>query len=242
MIKVFFRGVLDAFLSTRTALWLLVAGLALLAAGALEMPAMDEYRGMNSAPLFRWLSESPLKATWWLWGLIGVLALLALNTLFCSAESLIRKKQGRHWALHVSPQVMHAGFLLILFAHLLSSAGAERWVALAGEGSSFSLPNDTVLRVEKINLKTGPSGRPLDWSADVAYFTPRLERLAGGSVAPNRPSFFRGLGLYIKDVRAGGMLYIEVSKEPGAPWALAGGALFTAGTMALVLLKIRKER
>jgi hypothetical protein len=241
MIKGFLKGMLDVLLSTRTALWLLAAGLALLAAGALEMPAMDEYRGMNSAPLFRWLSESPLKATWWLWGLIGVLALLALNTLFCSAESLIRKGQGRHWVLLISPQVMHAGFLLILLAHLFSSAGAERWVALAGEGSSFRLPNDTVLRVEKINLKISPSGRPLDWSADVAYFTPGLEKLASGFVAPNRPSFFKGLGLYIKDIRPGGMLYIEVSREPGAPWALAGGVLFTAGTIALVLLKIRKE-
>jgi len=34
---------------------------------------------------------------------------------------------------------------------------------------------------------------------------------------------------------------IEVSREPGAPWALAGGILFIAGMVTLLFLKIRQE-
>jgi cytochrome c biogenesis protein ResB len=34
---------------------------------------------------------------------------------------------------------------------------------------------------------------------------------------------------------------IEVSKEPGAPWALVGGILFMLGMVTLLFLKIRQE-
>jgi hypothetical protein len=34
---------------------------------------------------------------------------------------------------------------------------------------------------------------------------------------------------------------IEVSREPGAPYALAGGLLFLTGMFSLLLLKIRRE-
>jgi len=34
---------------------------------------------------------------------------------------------------------------------------------------------------------------------------------------------------------------IEVSKEPGAPWALGGSVMFIAGMIALLVLKIARE-
>jgi hypothetical protein len=34
---------------------------------------------------------------------------------------------------------------------------------------------------------------------------------------------------------------IEVSREPGAIWALVGGLFFLAGMITLLILKIKKE-
>lgn len=235
------RKVSSLFLSTKTALWLLLASLALLAAGAVQMPAMEAYSALNSMPLFEWLRQSPLSATWWLWGIIGVLSLLTLNAIICGADSLIRKRQGRQWLLVISPQAIHAGFLFILLAHLVSSAGARHWGAVAGEGTRFVLPNGTVMEVREIDISFSPSGFPHDWRADIAYYERDGRKLGDDFIAPNRPSFRRGIGLYIKDVRPG-LVRLEASREPGAPWALAGGVLFTLGTGALLALKVRREK
>jgi cytochrome c biogenesis protein ResB len=235
------KKIFGIFLSLRTAVWLLLAMLVLMAFGAVQMPAMSEYESMNSMALLRWLSVQPLKATWWLWGLVGLLSLLTANTLLCSAESLIKKRQGRQWLLVISPQVIHIGFLFILLAHLMSSAASERWSAVAGEGTSLVLPNRTVLRVDNVDLRLGPGGFPTGWRADVVYLDAGGEKLREDFMAPNRPSFFRGLGVYIKDVKPGAVL-LEVSREPGARWALVGSVLFIVGAAALSALKIRRER
>lgn len=235
------KKILGFFLSLRTAVWLLAAMLVLMVFGAVQMPAMAEYESMNSKSLLGWLLENPLKATWWLWGLMALLSLLAANTLLCSAESLLKKRRWSQWLLVVSPQVMHIGFLFILLAHLMSAAASQRWTAVAGEGTSLMLPNRTVLRVDNVDLRLGPGGFPTGWRADVVYLGIEGEKLGEDFMAPNRPSFFRGLGVYIKDVRPGAVLF-EVSREPGARWALVGSVLFAAGTAALSALKIRRER
>lgn len=235
------KSFLNFFLSLRTGVLLLLAMLVLLVFGAVQMPAMHEYGDMNSLPLFEWLVKSPFRATWWLWGTIGLLSLLTANTLLCSVESLIKKRKGRQWLFIISPQVIHIGFLFILFAHLMSSSGGQRWNAVAGEGMRLSLPNQTVLQVKRIDLSISRSGFPVDWRADIAYYGRKGRKLMDDFLAPNRPSFHRGLGVYIKEARPGAVL-LEVSREPGAPWALAGGVLFTLGTVALSALKVRRER
>jgi cytochrome c biogenesis protein ResB len=37
------------------------------------------------------------------------------------------------------------------------------------------------------------------------------------------------------------MVLLEVSREPGAVWALVGGILFMTGTIALLVLKMKRE-
>jgi hypothetical protein len=232
--------VLGFFLSLRTAIWLLLALIAFFLIGAVVMPIRDEYESMNRLPLFFWLLRSPAGATWWLWGSIGALALLTANTVLCSVESVIRKRKSRQWLLIISPQIIHVGFALIVLAHLLSAMGAAKGDVMAGKGASIMLPNNTVLKIKDIKVRPGPGGYPADWRAEVEYRSGGVA-LRQDFLAPNRPSFFRGLGVYMKDVRRGVAL-IEVSREPGAPWALAGGSLFTLGTVMLFFLKIRRER
>jgi hypothetical protein len=235
-----FSRVIRAFFSLRMAVWLLLAQLILMVAGAVQMPAMPEYGTMNALPLFEWLAGNPASVTWWIWGLIGLLALLTANTILCSVESVVKKRERRNWLLVISPQVIHIGFLFVLLAHLVTSAGARHWQAMAGEGMSLRLPNQTVMKVEDIDVTMSAYRFATDWRIDIAYAAADGRKLGDDYLAPNRPSFHEGLGVYAKEVKPGVVL-LEVSREPGALWALIGGVLFTAGTVSLFLYKIRKE-
>jgi len=226
--------------SLRVAIWLTGIVLAFLAYGAFVLPKEEIFTAMNAEPLFSWLLRAPLVYSWWLWGTIFVLGLLTVNTVFCSLDSFIKKKSA--FLLILAPQVIHIGFLFILLAHLLSSIGSYKLTGGVPEGVSVGLPNGQGFKLVKIEATPGPQGYIADWEA-------RIEHIAGGQVMkrdvlrPNKPSFYGGLGFYLKDLRFEPypMALIEVSREPGALWALIGGILFTAGTVALIILKMRQE-
>jgi hypothetical protein len=104
------------------------------------------------------------------------------------------------------------------------------------------LPNGLAVLFDSINADIDPSGYIRECSAEVKYFE-QDRQIASDVVQPNSPSFRKGLGIYIKTVRPGPypVALIEVSREPGAIWALVGGILFLAGTITLLMLKIRRE-
>ncbi len=234
--------ILKFFLSLRTAIWLLMALLCLLFYGAVVMPENEEFLALHTEPLFQWMTKSPPVITWWLWTAIGVLSLLTANTLFCSIESVVKKKSARHWMLVISPQVAHIGFLFILLAHLVSGYGSFKGTAVVYENAVLRLPNGSDVLFRKIDVDMDPMGYMKDWSADVEYFKHGMS-LGSDRIRPNSPSFRDGLGIFIKNIRFQPypVAMIEVSKEPGAVWALIGGILFMAGMMTLLFHKIKKE-
>jgi hypothetical protein len=236
------RRLLGFFLSLGTTMWTLAAVLIVLLCGSFVMAARPEFQGLLTTPLFTWMAEAPIGITWWLWAAIGGLVLLAANTVFCSIEALIRKRKGRQWLLVVSPQVIHLGFLLILLAHLLSSLGGFKGMAMTSQGAALDLPNGLTVVFDRINADTDPAGYVTDWSAEVRYFRAG-QFVARDRIAPNSPSFRDGLGTYIKTVRLQQVpvALVEVSGEPGALWALAGAILFLIGTISLLFLKMRRE-
>ena len=90
-----------------------------MAAGSFSLSG--EYAAaINSMPLLAWLRVVPPSISWWLWVTLVLLALLALNTTLCSAETLWSRRGKAGVALLLAPQLIHAGFLLIVLAHLLS--------------------------------------------------------------------------------------------------------------------------
>ncbi len=232
----------DFFFSLRTAIWLLLSLIILLLFGSIMMPLREEFQSMSMVPLFQWIAGNPAGITWWLWAAIGVLSLLTANTLLCSVESVLKKRKARHWLLVLSPQIIHIGFLFILLAHLLSSYGSFKGMTFVSQGSMLQLPNGLTVVFKDVNANVDRAGYVEDWSADVSYFRGSTE-IASDVIRPNRPSFEGGLGIYIKTVRMEPFpsAIIEVSREPGAPWALAGGILFIAGMATLLVLKTRMD-
>jgi hypothetical protein len=230
------------FLSLKTAIWLLLALLLMLLFGSLIMPSRQEFSSMNFMPLFDWMNENPAGVTWWLYGSIILLSLLTANTIICSLESLIKKGQKKNWLLIISPQIMHIGFLFVLLAHLLSSSGGFKGNAVAYEGTSLTLPNDLILLVKNIDVDIDFRGYIKDWKADIEYLSDG-KKIKEDFLKPNVPSFYKGLGIYLKDIQPYPMkvILLEVSIEPGAVWALIGGMLFMLGTITLLISKVKKE-
>ncbi len=234
--------ILAFFFSLRTAIWLLMALLCLLLYGSFVMPVSEEFQTLQTLPLFQWMSENSTGITWWLWAAIAVVSLLTANTLLCSIESVLKKKSARQLMLVISPQVVHIGFLFILLAHLLSGYSSFRGIAVVYENQGLRLPNGNDVLFRKINVDMDQRGYITDWTSDVEYFREGVS-LGTDRIGPNSPSFEDGLGIYIKNVRLQPypVAIVEVSREPGAVWALIGGLLFMAGMTALLLLKIKKE-
>jgi cytochrome c biogenesis protein ResB len=132
---------------------------------------------------------------------------------------------------------MHLGFLLIVLAHLLSAKGGAKEAMQLFEGSVLAFPDGSNVRVEEIAVTTGPMGMPTDYRAELRAVTGGRE--TPGSMRPNAPFFHGGVGIYLKHVEAFPYrtAFVEIHREPGAGWALGGAFLFTAGNMALLVVR-----
>jgi hypothetical protein len=194
--------------------------------------------------MFDWLRDQHFGVTWWMWCLIGILVILAVNTLFCSIESIAKKRGFTQWFLFISPQIIHIGFLFILLAHLLSALGGSQAFSYAGEGSLLRIPeNNIFLKVKDISIYTSSRGYVTDWAVQVEYHS-NSGLIRSDNIRPNKPSVNYGLNINVKDVRTSPhkMVLLQINKEPGAPWALAGGILFVIGVVILIALRIKLEK
>lgn len=218
---------LKAFYSHLTSLnlglWLMVGVMLTLAIGSFSGSSMAS--GMNDMPLLIWLTRAPLSFSWWLWLCVAFLAVLTVNAFLCTIEAL--RKKGRS----IAPHLMHAGFLLVVIAHLISSYGGFKQQLQMTEGGSIGFPDGDQVRVERITGQVGPMGMLTSMQADL--------RVAGKveGVQPNQPVFHKGYGIYLKDVALDPVpvALFEVHREPGGLAALIGALLFTAGNVMLLV-------
>ena len=224
-----FQKLYDKLASLNLALWLMTGVTLLLGIGSF-VTGPEESARLNSMPLFTRLAEAPTATGWWLWLTIAFLAVLALNTVLCSIESLRQKAGHSGFLLRLAPQVMHAGFLFIVLAHLVSSVGGFKEAIQVGEGSVISFPKGRV-QFERLDAERGVRGYVTDFSATVTATDGRRS-----VIRPNEPFFFQGAGIYLKQVepfpRAVGL--VEIHREPGAGLALLGALLFTVGNVVVV--------
>ena len=236
------RAVIEFFVSLKTSLWLLSLVIVLLLSGAFIMPGEKAFQSIHSMPLIDWMRQQPVKSTWWLWASMGLLIVLAANTLLCSIDSIAKKRKVTQWMLLISPQIVHIGFLFMLIAHLSSAVGGFKTFAVAAEGTPLEMPDNSVLQIKGIAISFDSYGYLYDWAVDVEYWD-NGQVLKKERLMPNKPVFHKGVGVYVKDLRAypNKMVLLEVSREPGAIWALLGGILFMTGTIALLVFKMKRE-
>lgn len=227
-------------ISVELCLWLLSLVCVCMALGSFALSG--EYAAaINSMPLFEWLLTVPVRISWWLWITLVILALLAINTSFCSLETLWSRWGKGALAVLLAPQLMHAGFLLIVVAHLLSATGSSLNSVEVGEMNLAALPDGTKFGVASISVNVSPQGMPIGFSS---VLVPDISRPAERVViSPNNPWFFNGFGVYIKQAEAYPVkrALLEVHHEPGAAMALAGSLLFVAGNILLLIFRSKSR-
>ncbi len=233
------RRLWNALISLELCLWLL--GLACVALAAGSFGLKGEYAAaINSMPLFSWLTGAPVAHSWWLWLTVALLALLVVNTLSCSGETLCQRWGRTGPIALVAPQLVHAGFLLIVAAHLMSALGASVQRFQVSEGALLRLPDGRPYAVAAIAANASPTGMPIGFSSELAI-DPRdpAQRVV---ISPNHPWFSGGYGVYIKqaEMYPYPMALLEVHREPGAGMALAGAILFTIGNALVLWLRSKR--
>lgn len=218
-------------------IWLMAGVMVLLALGSFNGGGAES-SSINDMPLFLWLRQADLSFSWWLWLTIALLAILVLNTILCSIESLRSKFQRSNFLILIAPQIMHAGFLFIVLAHLFSAYGSVKGVLQVNEGQTIGFPDGTGVMISNISGQAGPMGMLTAYSAQISSGSGTILQ----TISPNHPYFYRGFGVYLKDVQLfpQQIALVEIHREPGAGLALAGGLLFTVGNM--ILLAVRRGR
>ncbi len=233
------------FLSLKTTVWLLTGLIGAFFLGSYLMPEYrDIHNAMNDRILFAWVREIAVLHPWatgWFFLSLAGLSLLAVNTAVCSVQAVRGRWSRADAVLRIAPQIVHAGFLLILLAHLLGAGWGYRISGVLPEGGSGRLPDGRVVELRSIRVLTDASGRPRDWTADVAVYRNGRET-AAGSLGPNRPLFTGGAGIYLKsfELDPSPAAFLLVTRDPGAVWALAGAILFTIGSVVILMVKWKK--
>jgi len=205
------------------------------------MPSEEAFNSINNTPLFKWLSETPLHISWWLWASVVVIVLLVVNTIVCTADAIIKITTKTGLLLRISAQIIHISFCFLMLGHLLSSIGSYHAFFVIPKGGILKVNEYTNIHFKELQYKT-LSGYITDIQA--ILLLNEGNKVQEKAIAPNRPLFLEGLGLYLKDFTLfpEEKILIELSHEPGAPWALLGAILFTGGTVSLVLLKLKDRR
>ncbi len=232
------------FLSLKTTVWILFVLVCLFFVGSYMMPAhRDVFAPMNEDMLVNWVVQTALQnplSTWWFFAALAALVLLTVNTLVCSYQAIRGKWSRSEFFLRIAPQVIHAGFLFILLAHLLSAVSGYKLSGMLPEGAAATLPEGRILGLEKIDVRTDPQGYMTDWTASILI--KEKGSVVGGVLAPNKPVFHDGIAVYLKTLSfdGGPAAHLLVVKDPGAVWALVGGILFVIGSSVLLLLKWKR--
>lgn len=228
--------------SLNTGLILLIILVVLLMAGAFVMPFHEAFGLLYVEPLLSWLREAELKISWWLWLSIATVALLSINTFFCSADSIKNKFGKTNFLLLIAPQIMHLGFIFIIIAHLMSSYSGSREIIQVREGTWLRLHDGSIVEIREVLISHDSAGYITDMGLSIIHYSEKGQ--TEFTVIPNRPFLYRGRGLYLKAAYPYPLrvAIIEIGHEPGAIPALIGAVLFFGGNGLLLILKIKRER
>jgi len=212
---------------------------------------------LGDVGLFDWLRTYGVynpAATAWFFGLLALLAALAVNTFACTTERVLAilatGRWRRDWVSKFAPHVMHYAVLLILTGYVCSYLFST---SLPGRGlragESLRLPGGEAVTFLGFAPEVYRGERLAAFDGYVLRANARLRLDAAGKSREaalnfNGPVRFGGYGLYLNDfgprkakggMRRGDFIRITLRRDPSAPVYLAGLALFALG-LGLYLL------
>lgn len=219
--------------SVKTALYIMGISMVVFLAGSVYIPKnLGFFSEINDFPLFHWLfdNRSDIDKTYWVYMQVVLMAGLSLNMTVCTIDALWERISLRIFIQKVSPHVVHAGVLLVLFGHLVSGGfGYKRDVPLH-TGESVTV-EDLHILVERVDLVQVKGENQKRWRIKLDIDTG--DERVGAVIEPASPFFIRGKGLFAKSADENGRAVLGVVRDPGVPWEIAGAVVFLIGSMGI---------
>ncbi|MFC1769639.1 hypothetical protein ACFLZI_01125 [Nitrospirota bacterium] len=224
--------------SIKTSLWLFFVGLLFFFAGVLVIPkTMQLYSGIVDVLLFPWLLEQGFSITWWIWGMILTMGLIAFNTAVCSVDTIIKKKGKVEIIRLLAPQVVHLGVLVMLLGHMLTSVTGIRGEAVLREGDVFQIKHETGFMVERILVEPS-SDAGVTWEVRGVW----LNEDTPSVIKPSIPIYRDGVWLFIKSADTDPLQTILMARGDAGVFFMWGGSLvFLLGSLMFLLVRLRSR-
>lgn len=150
-------------------------------------------------PFLLSLGTEYIELTLWVWGLIILTAVFAVNTVVCTADKAWSVLQSRKPWQALFPHIVHVGFLIALLGHLVGSVwGFRSYGHVLYKGDSIPVPHQSGLhvRLDETEMRAGARG-------DLDYLRTRLTLMKedGGEVLTrdiglNNPLIYKGIAFY----------------------------------------------
>ncbi len=228
---------------------------------------MDVFTPINDRGFLAWAatwgSES-LSITLWLFILVGLMALLSVNTFVCTTDRVITLIRFRHrfksaWRffLKFGPHVMHYAMLIMFLGYLVS------YLYSGTHLGKVLLPGKTItvdrvsITLKKLDIDYYEGDRMPHFQKRAIAVSAALEFSDGethksGVLSYNRPALFRGYSVHLRGFKprskSSGMstgrryITITVKKDPGMKFYFAGMGFFVLGLFMYTGEKIYSKK
>jgi cytochrome c biogenesis protein ResB len=164
----------------------------------------EVFQALDQAILLPWLFTAGIKdpgLSLWIFILVGLIFLFALNTAVCTVDRLYAAVKHRTPLRSFFPHVVHVGFLVALLGHLLGSTYGFRSPGnILVEGEPVAVPHTKSLSIRLEDIATGYS--PAGELTSVRTFVTLLEGdkvLLSEMIQINDPLIYRGTVFYHAD-------------------------------------------
>lgn len=147
------------------------------------------------------MGTANLKFTLWIYILIVLITLFAINTFVCTTDRVFSIVRVRSPWQTILPHIVHIGFLIALLGHLLGSSGGFKSPQnFIFEGNTIQVPGTEGLKVRLDNVDVrgvpgGGSNEILSIKTTVTLFDDEREVLSG-DIEINGPLIYKGIAFY----------------------------------------------
>lgn len=195
---------------------------------------------VNNAAFYQWLDSGILlpallgmglaniSLTLWIYILIVLIALFAVNTFVCTTDRLFSIFRSKSPWQSILPHIVHIGFLIALIGHLLGSSygfkSPENFVMV---GDSVPVPKHDGLsvRLDDVDVETSPDTKEITNLRSTVTLFDEGSELLSGDIEINGPLIYKGIAFY--HMSHGQMPMGLVLRVDGAQRKLPFDAAFT---------------
>lgn len=160
------------------------------------------YQALDSAILLPALIEmgsANISYTLWIYILIILIALFAVNTFVCTVDRLYSiMRSGSPWQ-SILPHIVHIGFLIALIGHLLGSSygfkSPENFI-MKGDSVPVPMTDGLSVRLDDVDVETSPDTREITGLKSFVTLFDEGREVLSGDIEINGPLIYKGIAFY----------------------------------------------